>query len=272
MRAAFLLGFSAGGDKIVSQMRVISILCPLFCALAAQAQTNFIPVSNLNQPTAEHNGVWNTESLAAPFTTGNTAASLSVVSVSLASANGSGGHFNLSLYSDAGGSPGSSLAALSGNDSPTSAGTYTYTNTSPLVLSADTTYWIVASSPDATGATAFQWNLTFSAALDAGSMWTTGGGKYNSGGGWNSSGGGVYQQFSVTVANPVPPALAIFQPVALTFPATGFPFVLQQNSDLATTNWVNATNAIQIASVNTNQIVFLVPPNGGQMFYRLNLQ
>lgn len=73
------------------------------------------------------------------------------------------------------------------------------------------------------------------------------------------------------VANPVPPALAIFQPIALTFPVSGFPFILQQNSGLATTNWVAATNAIQIATVNTNQTVFLIPPNGGQMFYRLHL-
>lgn len=133
--------------------------------MTALAQTHFIPLSNLTQPTAEYNGVWNTESLAASFTTGNTATFLAGVSVSLANANGSGGHFTLSLYNDAGGSPGSSLAALSGNSTPTSAGIYTYTNAAPLTLSANTTYWIVASSPDATGPTVFEWNLMFSTAL-----------------------------------------------------------------------------------------------------------
>ncbi len=253
-------------------MKIIDTCCLIFCAATALAQSSYTPVSNLNQSTAEHNGIWNTESLAAAFTVGNTAAALASVSVSLANANGSGGHFNLSLWSDSGGSPGSSLAVLAGNNTPTSAGIYTYATASPLTLAANTTYWIVAASPDAIGANAFQWNLTFSSALDAGSIWTMSGSKYNSGGGWNSSGNGVYQQFSVTVTNAQPPAISLFQPVALTFPVTGFPFVLQQNADLATTNWINVTNAIELATVSSNQTVFLISPSARQLFYRLHLQ
>jgi hypothetical protein len=247
-------------------MKTIVMLCSLFCTAAA-AQTSFTAVSNLDQPTAEYNGIWNGETLAAPFTTGNTAASLSGVSVSMA--GGGSGHFNLSLYGDAGGSPGNSLAVLSGNGSPSSAGIYTYTNAAPFVLSANTIYWLVASSPDATGGTAFEWNLTFNSSFDSGFLWTLGVNKYNSGGGWNVT--GSYQQFSIVVMNPVAPAIAIFQPVVLTYPATGFPFVLQQNSDLNTTNWAAATNAVQISTVNSNQTVFIVPPAGQQMFYRLKV-
>jgi hypothetical protein len=35
------------------------------------------------------------------------------------------------------------------------------------------------------------------------------------------------------------------------------------------TNWVTATNAIQMATVNSSQAVFIVPPSGQQMFFRL---
>jgi len=50
----------------------------------------------------------------------------------------------------------------------------------------------------------------------------------------------------------------------------GFPFALQQNSSLATTNWVSVTNAI-LSGVSGNQTVFIVPPSGRQLFYRLTL-
>ena len=243
-----------------------------FCAAAVGlAQTNFTPISNLNQSSAETIGIWNTQTLAVSFTTGNAATFLSAVSVSLANGGGGGvGHFNLSLYSDANGSPSSSLTTLGGNNTPTGAGIYTYTNASSLSLSTNTTYWIVASSLDSPNTAAYEWNLTFNPALDAGSFWALGVTKYNSGSGWNSAGAGVYQQFSVTVTNPIPPTTSISQPIVLTYQDSGFPFVLQQNSDLATTNWITVTNAI-LSGVISNQTVFILPPNARQMFYRLQL-
>ena len=253
-------------------MKTISILCSFFCASVALGQTKFTPVSNLNQPTAGGgwSEVFNAQSLAASFTTGNTETYLSCVSVSMANATASREHFRLSIYSDANGSPGTSLASLSGNAAPTNAAVYTYTNTSTLVLSAETTYWIVASSPDATLSGAFSWKSISGAGLDAGSFWTTGISKGNLGSGWIS----IYEylQFNVTVTNPIPPAISIFQPVVLTFQVSGFPFVLQQSTSLAPTNWIAATNAIQIATVSTNQTVFMVPPSSQQMFFRLSAQ
>ncbi len=226
-------------------MKIARILCLIFCAAtAALAQTTFTPISNLSQPFGEDVGVWSGLSHAASFTTGNTAASLFSVSVSMdAKQSGIPQNFDLSLYSDASGSPGSILATLSGNI-PFYAGIYAYTNTSPLVLSANTTYWIVASSPDTlSGEDAYKWILTFSPALDSGSFWTMGVSKYNQGSGWQPISDGDFLQFSVTVTNPQPPAVFISQPVVLTFPTNGFPFILQQNSNLSTTNWVNVTNA-----------------------------
>jgi hypothetical protein len=159
------------------------------------------------------------------------------------------------------------ITALSGSSTPTSTGAYTYTNTSVLALATNTTYWIVASSADATSANAFQWFYT-GTGPDSGSFWTTGISKYNSGGGWNAV--GFVQMFSLSVTNPIPPPISIFQPLILTYPNPGFPLVLEQNTNLNTTNWVTAANVIQLKVVDTNQAVFLVQPNGQQMFYRLH--
>jgi hypothetical protein len=159
---------------------------------------------------------------------------------------------------------------LSGNSAPASAGVYTFTNTNALTLSSNTAYWIVASSPGSTGATAYQWYITFSSGLDAGSFWTLGTAKNNSGTSWSSSGAGVYQQFSVTVNNPTPPIINISQPIVLTYPQTEFPFIVQQTTNLGSSNWVTVTNAI-LNGVLENQNVVILPPNAQQMFYRLEL-
>jgi hypothetical protein len=177
--------------------------------------------------------------------------------------------FYLSLYSDSGGSPGSKLVSLSGNNFPQALALYAYTTTTPVMLSANTTYWLVGSSrlsvaPD------YSWIDTASTNLDAGTVWQLGVTKYNAGSGWTVN-PGVYLQFSATVVSTNLPPISIYQPVVLTFPA--YPYsLLQQNSDPATTNWMTATNAIQLTTMNTNQTVFMVPPSAQRMFFRLSVQ
>ena len=70
---------------------------------------------------------------------------------------------------------------------------------------------------------------------------------------------------------PGPPPLAIAQPIVLTYTnANGNDsYILQQNSDLATTNWVYVTNAT-MSGVLDNQVVFIVPPSASRLFYRLS--
>ncbi|HVV70252.1 MAG TPA: choice-of-anchor R domain-containing protein [Verrucomicrobiae bacterium] len=228
----------------------------------------FTPIGNLNQTFGEDIAVWSGLSQAASFKTGDTSAWLFSISVAMDSRHQfAPGNFNLAIYSDAGGSPGSSLATLSGNDVPYIPRLYTYTNATPLVLSSNTTYWVVASSPT-TSSAAYQWGLTFSSNLDSGSIWTMGAGDLNQGSGWEPIGNGYFPQFSVTVTNPQPPALSISQPIVLTFPTNGFQFVLQENSNLSTTNWTAVTNVI-LSGVISNQTVFIVP-SAGQMFFRLS--
>jgi hypothetical protein len=67
----------------------------------------------------------------------------------------------------------------------------------------------------------------------------------------------------------VAPTLSASLSVVLTFPATAAPFVLQQNSDLATTNWVTVTNFI-FSDILSNQAVYILPPTAPQKYYRMS--
>lgn len=256
-------------------IKVIIILCFFSCATTGLAQTIFSAISNLGQPFDGYDGVASAQVDAVSFTTGETKAWFHSVSISIFGsqtgiypASNPPGAFSVSLYQDAGGSPGSLLATLSGNSFPTNSGIYVYTNNTALEFSNNATYWIVASSINSINSAGYEWQLTANASLDAGSIWTMGLNQINNGSGWRSTSG--YSQFSVAVETPPAPAILISQPIVLTFTNVGFPFVLQQNSSMATTNWVNVTNAT-LSGVIGNQTVFIVPPSGRQLFYRLTL-
>ncbi len=256
-------------------MKKVGGICLFFCAAAALAQTTVI--SNLNQPNGgDYSGVGENYTSAVAFTTGNTNTLLANVSVlldgsylGLFPAMNPPGTLNVSLYNDVGGSPGSSLAVLSGNSSPMNAGVYTYASTSAVELSRQTTYWLVLSSNDSTNGAGYGWNESTTANVDSGSVWTLGVSKSSNGSAWQSS-PGLEFQFSVSALTtpPAPPAMAIAQPIVLTYTNNGWPYVLQQNSNVATTNWVNVTNAILSGAIS-NQIVFILPPGAPQRFYRL---
>jgi hypothetical protein len=256
-------------------MKRISIIYVLFCATAIFAQTNFTAISNLNQPpVGSFSSVGDRQIEANSFITDQTAGYLLGVSILLDDAlihhnPSSLGTFELALYSDAGGVPGSRLASLSGNIYPTNAGVYFYTNTVALALATNTTYWIVASNSDNSGDSTYSWSSPTSSSLDAGSIWALGVQQYQNGGSWMSAPGN-FLSFSVTVAipPPFPPTLSISRPIFLTFLATSIPYVLQENSSLATTNWVTVTNAIA-SGISSNQIYYVLPANALQMFYQL---
>ena len=237
----------------------------------AAAQGVYTPISNLNQPYAQDYSVsvFQNSPGAVSFTTGNTPNFFVSASINLGLPGD--GPLALSLYNDAAGAPGISLAALSGDSDPAGDAVVTFTNSSPLMLSANTTYWIVASSSSDEGIF-YNWLVTSSTSLDSGSIWPLGASKYSSGGGWSSPPGGYQLQFSLTVASTNLPAISIFPSVVLTYRAfPGLPLVLQQSSVLPGTSWVTVTNAIQTANVNTNQVFFIVPTSSQQMFFRLSV-
>jgi hypothetical protein len=234
---------------------------PMAIAAGTGAQTNFTALSNIGQSTGSAATVGPGSPTAISFMTGSTEALLSAVDVSMqvpSPAPGTFQPFSLSLYDDASGSPGSSLAVLSGNSYPTNTAVYTYTQASPLKLSANTRYWIVESA--AASSRPYSWNLNTSGTVDSGSTWALGQMKANFGSGWALE-SGFYPKFSMRVSAPT---------FVLTFPTPDFPYALRQNSNPATANWVNVTNSVS-TSVVSNRTVLLVPPVGPQLFYRLDL-
>ena len=245
----------------------------LFCAvllcvvLSATAQTNYIALSNLQQTNSGYIGVYSGESLTAGFATDAYPVTNFLVSLSLFS--GGNGTLVLSLYSGSASSPSNQLAVLSESSYPNypAAGLITYTNPPGVSLAANTTYWIFATSTNTQTASAYNWNNTESTAADPGSIWQLGAAKIV----FFGSEATANVQFSITIPVPPTPPLSIFQPVMITFPNPGFPFVLQQNTNLISTNWVTATGAIQLSTVTNTQNVFLVTPADRQMYFRLSV-
>lgn len=78
-----------------------------------------------------------------------------------------------------------------------------------------------------------------------------------------------YLLFSLTVLSTNLPPLAIAQPIVLTYTNVNYSYVLQQNTDLTTTNWVAVTNAA-LSGVLGHQVVFVLPPSAPRLFYRLS--
>lgn len=90
------------------------------------------------------------------FTTNNQAYLLDAVSIKVFFSN-PGGNFVLSIYDDGTFDPGASIATLIGPTSP-GAGTHTYSPGSPVLLDANSTYWVVAE--DTVNAGNYFWTTT----------------------------------------------------------------------------------------------------------------
>lgn len=72
---------------------------------------------------------------------------------------GTTGGFQFALHADDGGLPGEMTAQLQGPDRPVNGITW-YTAENPLVLEANTTYWLVASAPQTESPRFFEWRGT----------------------------------------------------------------------------------------------------------------
>jgi hypothetical protein len=151
-------------------MKIIigSLIGFVFALLAPQlvrAQgTNYL--SNLAQASAGSLAVGSDSWWAAAFHTGTNpnGYSLNSIQLEMADASGSPGNFTVMLYAGgdwpAGFSLGSSIATLDGSLSPTTAGIYTFTTVSSLLLSPQDTYSIVITSGTAVADGAFEWSYS----------------------------------------------------------------------------------------------------------------
>jgi hypothetical protein len=98
-----------------------------------------------NTTNAPHGGfvVWSGQIVAQGFLMGEQPAILQKVTLSLKGSSTASG-LVVSLYSDSGGSPGATLATLTGPSAPATDGNYDYTGS--FALAANSRYWIVATS------------------------------------------------------------------------------------------------------------------------------
>lgn len=87
-------------------------------------------------------------------------------------------------------------------------------------------------------------------------------------------GSGATAWFDAATITCIVPALKITQSgsnAVLSWPASFTGFALQQNSDLTTTNWMDATNAVNPAG-QENQVLLTFSELSGKSFYRLKRQ
>jgi hypothetical protein len=178
-------------------------LLVVFCVAAAlptPAQASLVTVSNLGQtPPTTTTGIGGNTLRAGSVTVNGSNYALDSVTLRMGP-GGTGGTFKVQLFTNNGSDlPGSPLATLSGNADPKTTGDYTYTTTGTLNLTANTTYWVVASAPSGSG---YIWQSTASTAENPGSIWTIGnerGSTLDGGATWNTP--ISVHQFSVSASS-----------------------------------------------------------------------
>jgi hypothetical protein len=95
-------------------------------------------------------------------------------------------------------------------------------------------------------------------------------GQHDAGGPFTGNGYSVTSGFWAVIATQTAgaPTLSIFatgtNSVVISWPASSTGFVLQQNPDLTTTNWVAATNTVTVTNGQNQVTVF--PPTGNRYF------
>jgi hypothetical protein len=135
----------------VSLLLLIALACPL----AGKADT--IIFDNLNTPSPDSMldvkfNQWDAQS----FTVGPSNIQLSLAELNLATASNTSGNFFVKLYSNSGTNmPATPLEALIGSTNPAAAGIYGYNGST--LLTANTTYWIVAQVTAGQGL--YKWNF-----------------------------------------------------------------------------------------------------------------
>jgi len=188
--------------RLASSFRSFALVMVLAGIHSANAQST-VAVSNLSEPVYA-----SVQALSIPeivysrlgqsFTTGDGDYRLDNITVRIYDGTNAHNSFSVVLYSDVGGQPGTALETLSGSNQPTS-GEYAYTSAALTALTANTTYWWVASvAVGAQNRSVGLWE-TNSTAETGLTGWSIGNSLSYSGsptGGW-STGGATPLQFSV---------------------------------------------------------------------------
>lgn len=211
----------------MKQITVI-FMATMLAGLTVQAQ-GVTYLSNLDQSPSDSLAVGSNSWFAAEFGAGPNAGGYSLNSIQLALGNGSGtpSGFKVMLYDENSfvGSPGNSLATLTGSDDPSTAGIYTYTPTSNLTLSSYGRYYIVLTAGTATALGAYDWNYVSANSYNPSGGWFSTGYILTSSDGtlWPFSGITGYPQYSINATAIPEPA-----PTWLLFLGSGVLFYVRQ--------------------------------------------
>jgi PEP-CTERM motif len=160
----------------------IVLIVTLFAQQNVKAQGTITYLSNLGQPSSGSDTIGSDSWVAARFFTGNNGSGyiLNSVQLAMADASGSPSGFTVMLYTMSliKIAPQNSIGTLTGSDNPSTAGIYTYTDDSNIILSPGTTYFIVLTAGTTIANGAYEWSLA-------------GANSYNPSGGWAGDGGFV---------------------------------------------------------------------------------
>ena len=195
---------------------IVILAAGLLAQQIIQAQGTLY-LSNLGQPSTGSLAVGSNAWYAADFITGTNAGGYILNSVNLAmtdaTSNPSG--FTALIYSAVALSsvnPGSNLETLNGSANPAANGIYTYTDSSNLILSPNTGYFIVLTSGTAITNGAYQWIITSTPSSGYNSYHWGGGNLFlhsNNGSSWSFT-SGTYGQFAIdATAVPEPSSLGL---------------------------------------------------------------
>ncbi len=265
--------------KNYKQVTILSIfsVIGLLLSLTVRAQGTLYVSNRAQTPTGDA-AIGSNSWVAQTIVTGNSSGGYVLNSVQLLTdvAAGTPGGFVVSLYSKTGDphslhipgdSPQSSLGSLVGSD-PAAGGIFTYT-ASGIMLSPSTFYFVVVTAATPTSEGAYFWsgegNLIQSNGftIDDSNFTSTNGSI------WTSHLRKIVFQLGIYATAVPPPNLIIVtngpDSIRILWPNLGN-YTLQQNTNLASTNWVTSSYAIT-NSGGTNFCT--VAPALGNLFYRL---
>jgi hypothetical protein len=167
--------------KRVMKKLIISAVITLALALAlhsTQAQGTMTYLSNLGQTSVGSLPIGSNSWYATYLITGTNAGGylLDSVQLGMADASGNPSNFTVMLYSAYVGPavlPGTNLCTLDGTLNPTTAGVYTFTDVSNLMLSPRTTYFLVLTAGTAVADGAYDWSYIGNYAYAQNGGWIT---------------------------------------------------------------------------------------------------
>jgi hypothetical protein len=235
-------------------------------------------VSNLGQAPTGSLAVGSNSWSAQTFVTGSSPGGYQLNSLQLLmdAASGTPGGFAVSIYSKTGDphslhlpgdTPQSSLGSLAGSD-PAAGGLFTFT-ASNLMLSPSTFYFVVVTATTPTNEGAYVWSAADTLTQSNGFTIDDSYFSSTNGSSWTSYLRQDVFQLGVNASVAPPPNLTIARDGAgrpkILWPNLGS-YTLQQNTNLASTNWVTSNYAITNNSA-TNFCTVLPAP--GSLFFRL---